>query len=278
VYSSSTSHDPTTTNPSEVVSTGSKVILSGTVRLQLRIHSTSCFIFFILAISQVMWSTQAEMFCPVQNDWSYGGDIRWVGRGWIMTGSGGVQGKTSFNLLGGYVEFDMNTTYAHVGINNNFYTTSPSPCCAYCDIQQGDHPQCMEMDIIENNGNCLAQTTWHTWPNHNGDCDEGGCWGQMYHPAGSFHVKADFSTDGWMTVTINGATVAVTHPAPSNNAKAYVAQTMAKIGAQFHSTQWQGWVPSGNCPGGGDLASSQFAVQNVVVSGSVVQGQTPARC
>eukprot|EP01123_Difflugia_compressa_P001805 TRINITY_DN1226_c0_g1_i1.p1 TRINITY_DN1226_c0_g1~~TRINITY_DN1226_c0_g1_i1.p1 ORF type:complete len:245 (-),score=37.82 TRINITY_DN1226_c0_g1_i1:115-849(-) len=238
----------------------------------------SCFIFLILAISQAMTSPQMQMYCPVQNDFTYGGNIQWIGSGWIMTGSGGVHGKTSFNLLGGYVEFDMNTTYAHTGINNNFYTSSPSTCCAYCDIQPGNHPQCMEMDIIENNGNCLAQTTWHTWPNKNGDCDENGCWGQMYHPASTFHVRAEFSTDGWMVVTLNGARVWVTNPVPSNNAKQYVMDTMQKLGAMFHSTQWQGWVPGGNCGGSGDLNSSVFSVENLRVYGSVVQGQVPASC
>jgi len=234
-------------------------------------------IFLILSITQTL---SIQLFCPNQNDWTYGGDIQWIsGRGWVMTGAGGVHGKTSYNLLGGYVQFDMNTTESHVTVNNNFYTSSPSPCCNYCDIQVGDHPQCMELDIIENNGDCLSQTTWHTWPNHNGDCDEGGCWGQMYQPGThSFHVKAEWSTDGWMTVTIDGNVVQVTNPTPSNNARAYVAQIMQQLGVQFHSTQWQGWVPSGNCGGAGDLAGSVFSVDNVQVYGSVVQGQTPAGC
>merc|ERR1711945_70623 len=68
----------------------------------------------------------------------------------------------SFNLLGGYIEFEMDTTEAHPGVNTNLYTTSPQTCCDYCDIQDNGTPQCMEMDIIENNGNCLAQTTWHS--------------------------------------------------------------------------------------------------------------------
>jgi hypothetical protein len=101
-----------------------------------------------------------------------------------MTGGGRVDGKTSFNLLGGYVEFDMDTSGAHTGVNNNFYTSSPDTCCGYCDIQANGSPQCMEMDIIENNGNCIAQSTWHTWPNKSGGCDEGGCEGNMYLKGG----------------------------------------------------------------------------------------------
>jgi hypothetical protein len=135
----------------------------------------------------------------------------------------------------------------------------------------------MEMDIIENNGNCLAQTTWHTWPNHNGDCDRGGCEGQHYRN-GVTHVRAAFSEDGWMTVTMDGTKVDVTHPKPSENAHAYVKETMAKVGAQIQSSQWVDWVPAGNCPGGGDVADSTFHIRNVRVSGSILQGPEATKC
>ena len=80
----------------------------------------------------------------------------------------------------------------------------------------------MEMDIVENNGNCVSQTTWHTWPNHNGDCDQGGCWGLKW-VSGARKYRAEFSADGWMKVTINGQEVPVNNPTPSQNAKNYVA-------------------------------------------------------
>ena len=111
-----------------------------------------------------------------------------------MTGSGGVHGKATFNLLGGWVEFDMDTTKATPGTNTNFYTSSPNICCSYCDIQANKSPQCMEMDIIEANGDCAMQTTWHTNPNHNGGCDEGGCAGRMQIPqnGSAFHMRARY--------------------------------------------------------------------------------------
>merc|ERR1712113_39837 len=84
--------------------------------------------------------------------------------------------------------------------------------------------------------------------------------------------------DGWMTVYMDGSKVGVTHPAPSENAHKYVHDTMASKGAQIQSSQWVGWVPSGNCPGGGDLSGSTFSISNVRVSGSIVQGPEPARC
>lgn len=207
-------------------------------------------------------------------------------RGWTVTGPGGVHGKATFNLLGGYVEFDMDTTHATAATNTNFYTSSPEACCAYCDIQPNGSPQCVEMDIIENNGNCAMATTWHTCATNNpsglqcaseGDCNQGGCAGHMQLPGGLFHVRADFGLDGAMTVRLNGAVVDVSVPSTAPGQR--VAQVMSTRGAMFHSTQWQGWVPSGwSCPAGGDLDASRFSVSNVTIQGSVVQGNPPAAC
>lgn len=196
-----------------------------------------------------------------------------------MSGSGGVHGKQTYNLLGGYVEFDMDTSGAQGGVNTNFYTSSPDYCCGYCDIQPNGSPQCMELDIIEANGNCAMQTTWHTWKNRAGGCDENGCAGNKRLPGGKFHMKASFSTSGVMTVTLNGSPVNVNAPAPDARAVASVADTMRSKGVQFHSTQWVGWVPEGgSCPGGGNLGGSTFSVSNVRVSGTIVQGSAPSRC
>jgi len=233
------------------------------------------FVALILLASLV----NSEVYCPSQNDFDYSGNIQWSGNGWTINQSGGVHGKTAFNLLGGFVQFDIDTSGAKGGVNNNFYTSSPdrSNFPGYCDIQANDSPQCMEMDIVENNGNCLSQVTWHTWPNHNGDCDEGGCMGTAY-ASGRRTMRAEFSGDGFMVVTINGNRVWVTNPTPSSNAKAYVAQQTKNLGLQFHSTQWVGWVPGGNCPGGSDVNDSSFSIKNLVISGSVVQGSEPTKC
>ena len=45
--------------------------------------------------------------------------------GWTIHGGARVGSKASFNLLGGYIEWDMDTTGAQTGVNNNFYVTSP---------------------------------------------------------------------------------------------------------------------------------------------------------
>jgi len=221
----------------------------------------------------------SEVYCPTQNDFSYSGNIQWSGNGWRITASGGVHGKTAFNLLGGFVQFDIDTSGAQGGVNNNFYTSSPAPGLfpSYCDIQSNDSPVCMEMDIVENNGNCFSQVTWHTWPNHNGGCDQNGCWGSQY-ASGYRTMRAEFNYDGSVIVTIGGNRVYVTNPTPSSSEKAYIAQQTRDVGLQFHSTQWVGWVPGSNCAGGGNLDGSVFAIKNLVVSGSVVQGNRPTRC
>merc|ERR1711920_1108901 len=140
-----------------------------------------------------------------------------------------------------------------------------------CDIQGQGKPSCMEMDIIEMNGNCYAASTVHTWPNNNGGCDRGGCASHM-RVSGKFHVMAEFSPDGWMTPVINGYKNEKYNPSPSGNCKANVVQNMNSKGAQIQSSQWTGWVPGGDqCPGGGDLGSSSFTISNVVVKGTVVQ-------
>ena len=91
-------------------------------------------------------------------------------------------------------------------------------------------------------------------------------------------MKASFAANGWMTVTMDGASIGV-NPTPSDNARAFVQQTMASKGAQFHSSQWVGWVPGGNCQGGGGLDNSVFSVSNVKIMGTPLNGlMTPKRC
>merc|ERR1712187_1006466 len=75
----------------------------------------------------------------------------------------------SYNLAGGFVEFDMDLGGAHGGVNNNFYITFPSSVGNYCD--SGGTGGCAELDFVENNGNCAAATTFHTDP---GGGDKGG--------------------------------------------------------------------------------------------------------
>merc|ERR1711957_912046 len=77
------------------------------------------------------------------NSWiGIGGSTSWNGAGWTVNGGGGVTGKSSFNLLGGYVEFDVDNSGSKWGVNNNFYTISPDHAYTnrndYCDGQGPD--------------------------------------------------------------------------------------------------------------------------------------------
>jgi len=228
----------------------------------------------------------AELYCPDENSWiGIGGSTSWNGAGWTVNGGGGVTGKTSFNLLGGYVEFDVDNSGSKWGVNNNFYTISPDHAYTnrndYCDGQGPDASSplgiyCMEMDIYEANGAENLATTWHTWFNHNGGCDQGGC-GAGVGVGGQFHVKAEFGTDGWMHTSFNGNEIGGFNPYPSDAARNSVRDTMDRVGVTFSSSQWTGWVPGpGNVDG--DLDNSQFSIRNVRVSGSVVFGPEPPKC
>jgi hypothetical protein len=226
----------------------------------------------------------ADLYCPDANSWNMEG-ASWNGAGWTVNGGGGVTGKTSFNLLGGYVEFDVDNSGSKWGVNNNFYTISPDhPYNGRNDYCDGQGPEassptgtyCMEMDIYEGNGNQNVGTTWHTWFNHNGGCDQGGCEALM-NIGGQFHVKAEFGSDGFMHTYFNGNENGGFNPYPSGAAIGSVRDTMISRGVVFSSSQWTGFVPgAGNV--NGDLDNSWFSISNVRVSGTVVQGPEPPRC
>jgi len=227
-----------------------------------------------------------DMYCPDQSSYDFYEGAQWTGNGWQITGEGRVYGRTSFNMLGGYVEFDMDTSNAQAQINTNFYTISPeaSNYNQYCDIQACNDwscPQCMEMDIVENNGDCYSATTIHTMAGTNtGGCDQWGCQAGMWS-SGTRHFKAEFSTSGRMTVTIGGQANTGYSPYPDGNSDNTVVSTMQRLGAKLISTQWgPGYVPNQDgCPQWGNLDASSFSVKNVRVYGTIVLGDTTVpRC
>jgi len=179
----------------------------------------------------------------------------------------------------------MDNGGATPGMNNNFYTISPDhPYTSYNDYCDGQGPEassptgtyCMEMDIIEANGNCAAAATWHTWPNRDGDCDMSGC-GATVNIGGKIHVKAEFGTDGWMHTYYNRQEINNFDRYPSNNARQFVHDTMVSAGVAIQSTQWHGWVP-GDCGDQGKNPGSVFSISNLKFSGGVVMGPVPPTC
>jgi len=227
------------------------------------------------------------LYCPTASDMnSEHGNVQFINGGWKQTGDARVSSKTSWNLLGGYIEFDMDVSEATAGTNTNIYTVSmPMDNCGescYCDIQNNGSPICMELDIIEANGQCYFASTWHTVPGFNGGgCDAGGCAYDGALPGTNFHMKSVWSDTGdWLTYMDD-------QPLHVNNYekntlsdadRQVVMDTMNNVGAAIESSQWQGWVPGTSCPGGGDLASSSFSISNLRVYGRVSHGPEPTRC
>jgi len=190
-------------------------------------------------------------------------------------------------LLGGSIEFDIDLSRANYGVNSNFYTVSPpyqnKGASNYCDIQGKSNTPCMEMDIIEANGNCGYGSCWHQWPNQNGGCDQSGCGTDMLLPqssrSGSVHFKVTFANDGWMAVFMNGQENKAYSRWPDDGAKREVARVFKVAGAVLESSSWTGFVPyPSKCGKGGNGDTSHFEVHNLVVQGTVVQGPEPTKC
>lgn len=211
-------------------------------------------------------------YCPdTANDFNtdYGSDpqgsnVHRDGSGWHIQGGGRVSSKASYNLAGGSVEFDMDLSNAHGGVNNNVYATYPKDGHSYCDSGGSCTSCCAEYDWTENNGNCAQATTWHH------DRSGGDHGGQQYigGVSSNVHVKVTWNTDASSShVTVGG----------NNYSGEGFADVMSQYGLVIYSSQWTGWVP-GSCGGDGVLGASSFSVQNLRIVGKVVQGPQPAQC
>merc|ERR1711948_202535 len=97
------------------------------------------------------------------------GSPQWSSSGWTIHGGARASSKASYNLAGGFVEFDMDLGGAHGGVDNN--------------------------------GNCAAATTFHTDPNGG---DKGGT--QTVNGISSHvHVHASWDANGdTLTVMVDG--------------------------------------------------------------------------
>merc|ERR1719378_213049 len=228
-------------------------------------------------------------WCPSAGDFTVAyGTPQLMDQGWSVSGNGGVATKSAFNLVGGFVEFDIDFSGVSTGVNANIYTISPSISPGgysggdYCDGADNDKPWCLEVDWIESNGNCGGATTLHTkqGPGSNG-CTSWGC-RASYHYNGhsSFHVRVEYGQDGsWTTIrdgqVINAGSLS---PTPGSNDWNVIKSSYASKGAVIYSSEWQGWVPVQDCGTSGDLPGSHFTVRNLKVKGAVVQGPTPRSC
>jgi len=209
-------------------------------------------------------------------------------QGWSVSGNGGVATKSAYNLVGGSVEFDIDFSGVHTGVNANIYTISPSiggggySSGNYCDGADNDKPWCLEVDWVESNGNCGGATTLHTkqGPGPNG-CTSWGCRASYhYNGRSSFHMKIDYGTDGSWTTTRDGQVInsGTMSPAPGGGDWSVIKSAYESKGAVIYSSEWTGWVPVEDCGTSGDLGSSHFKVSNLRITGSVVQGPVPRKC
>jgi len=135
-----------------------------------------------------------DCYCPTSSElqWDYqSGDAAQaiVDGGWTISYDARVSTKGSFDLLGGYVEFDMDISKTLIGVNTNVYGIFPLPTPAadgpnnfdvsnYCDGQvTANYYWCPEMDIVENNGPVAWGSTYHTQPRRTGSVHDDNSWG-----------------------------------------------------------------------------------------------------
>jgi hypothetical protein len=165
----------------------------------------------MISLLAVGVSASIESFCPTAHDMiNENATVTFADAGWSIKGSGRVSSKSAWNLLGGFMEFDIDLSEVDPEVNANFYTVSPvgENCGSECYCDSRTNTPCMEMDIFEGNGQCAMSTTVHTFSTagrpDNPDCDRWGCIAGISLPSPKVHVKAMFSLDGRMTVAING--------------------------------------------------------------------------
>jgi len=207
--------------------------------------------------------------------------------GWTVNGGGGVASKSAFNLLGGYVEFDIDLSNVDHGVNANIYTIAPASFSGsffnktldYCDGAATGSDWCMELDWIEANGHCGGATTIHTieGPGNDG-CTAWGCRVSEHYSNSKFHMRIEHDANGAWTVTRDGNVLSGYQPDPSG-AWDYIKQMHETRGQVLYSSEWTGWVPVDDCgTDAGDLYGSSFSISNLKISGSVAQGPEPAEC
>lgn len=220
---------------------------------------------------------------------AYGDGVQLADGGWSVQGDGGAATKASFNLLGGFVEFDFDVSNANTGVIPNIYTVSPDGIGGgftsdkYCDMGENEKPDCLEVDWLESNGGCGGATTLHTVPGTgDGACNYWGCRSTYSFGGPTFHVKVEYGNDGKFTITRDGQQISGDSLSPSASGSDWgiVQSNYQSKGAVIYSSQWTGaWVPADFCGGGpGDLDGSHFRISNLRISGSVVQGPEPTKC
>jgi len=231
-----------------------------------------------------------QAYCPSANDITItygGGNVTIYDGGWSVVGGGAGATKAAFNLLGGSVDFDIDFSGTHPGVNANLYTISPvfsgsfSPT-DYCDGSKTGSDWCVEVDWIESNGNCGGQTTLHTrqGPGSNG-CTAWGCAASYYYNGQpSFHMQIKYDTAGHWTTIHDGQVISPSNlsPPPQDLDWSTLVGQYSKQGAVIYGSQWVGWTPVASCGSNGNLAGSRYSIKNLRINGVHTQGPIPKGC
>jgi hypothetical protein len=234
---------------------------------------------------------RGDLYCPSSTDLlaAYSEqNVKLFDQGWSVRAGGAAATKASFNLLGGYVEYDVDFSQVETGVNANIYTLSPQfknkafDQSSYCDGQQTGANFCVEVDWVETNGDCGGATALHTTEGHTGGCDASGCTvSYFYGSKPSYHMRIEYAADGTLTTTRDGSAIYPSdfNPQPGQTDWSAVSGYYSSRGAVIYSSQWTGWVPvSSTCGRTGNLDASSFTVKNLRIFGSVVQGPLPRLC
>lgn len=217
---------------------------------------------------------------------AYGENVNLRDGGWTVQGNGGGASKASFNLLGGYVEFDVDVSGTRAGVNANLYAIAPTTGPdgydpeQYCD-GAGVKPWCIELDWLESNGHCAGASTLHTipGPGSNG-CTAWGCRVEYTTDNPKFSMRVEYGTDGSQTIFKDGQALTGFNPSPDGSTWSKIQSEMNSKGVILYGSEWTGWVPHDTCggPNPGDLDASSYSIDNIVVKGTVVQGPEPSKC
>ena len=204
--------------------------------------------------------------------------------GWTHFGGGRVSTKSTFNLIGGKIEFEIDISKANPGVNANIYSISPKfsgsayKMADYCDAQKTGSDWCTEIDWIESNGNCGGGTIYHTIPGAGSGCTAWGCGSRYkYNGKTKFSMKFEYDNNGVISAYRDGNLLSIT-PKPLASDWAMVKKQYEDRGALIISSQWVGWVPVSECGESGKLENSSFTISNLRIFGKLVQGPAPSRC
>jgi len=234
-------------------------------------------------------------YCPSANDlvMAYsdgsGNNVQIKDQGYFVQGNGGVATKASFNLLGGYVEFDVDVSNVQVGVNANLYAIAPDLGDAgfydndnqYCDGAENERKNCIELDWLESNGNCAGATTLHTvmGEGQSAPCNSWGCRQEWdYNGNTQFKIRVEYDADGRQHHFKDGQEATNLNPSPIQQDWDIIKDQMINKGVVLYGSEWTGWVPADHCGGGGSLEGSSYTISNMVIKGTKVKGPDVTTC